>query len=77
MQLLELWEAQWYLKCNVDKCMVNGHASWTDPKNQYLFGGVPLRCFDRKKDLGVAFYASFNFVDHVRNSIAKANETIA
>ena len=48
-----------------------------NPKNQYLFGGVPLRCVDSEKDLGVTFNTSFNFEDHVRNSIAKANGTIA
>ena len=47
-----------------------------NPKNQYLFGGVPLRCVDSEKDLGVTFNTSFNFKDHVRNSIAKANRTI-
>ena len=30
-----------------------------------------------EKDLGVTFNTSFNFEDHVRNSIAKANRTIA
>ena len=61
---------------NVDKCMVM-QAGPCNPKNQYLFGGVPLRCVDSEKDLGVTFNTSFNFEDHVRNSIAKANGTIA
>ena len=76
LQLLELWEAQWCLKFNVDKCMVM-QVGPCNPKNQYLFGGVPLRCVDSEKDLGVTFNTSFNFEDHVRNSIAKANGTIA
>ena len=76
LQLLELWEAQWCLKFNVDKCMVM-QVGTCNPKNQYLFGGVPLRCVDSEKDLGVTFNTSFNFEDHVRNSIAKANGTIA
>ena len=48
-----------------------------NPKNQYLFGGVPLRCVESEKDLGVVFNTSFNFEDHVRKCIAKANGTIA
>ena len=76
LQLLELWEAQWCLKFNVDKCMVM-QVGTCNPKNQYLFGGVPLRCVDSEKDLGVTSNTSFNFEDHVRNSIAKANGTIA
>ena len=76
LQLLELWEAQWCLKFNVDKCMVM-QVGTCNPKNQYLFGGVPLRCVDSEKDLGVTFNTSFNFEDHVRNSIAKANGTLA
>ena len=46
-------------------------------KNQYLFGSVPLSCVDSEKDLEVTFNTSFNFKDHVGNSIAKANRTIA
>ena len=76
LQFLELWEAHWCLKFNIDKCMVMQIGS-CNPKNQYLFGGVPLRCVDSEKDLGVTFNTSFNFKDHVRNSIAKANRTIA
>ena len=76
LQFLELWEAHWCLKFNIDKCMVMQIGSY-NPKNQYLFGGVPLRCVDSEKDLGVTFNTSFNFKDHVRNSIAKANGTIA
>ena len=76
LQFLKLWEAHWCLKFNIDKCMVMQIGS-CNPKNQYLFGGVPLRCVDSEKDLGVTFNTSFNFKDHVRNSIAKANRTIA
>ena len=65
-----------HLKFNVDKCMVM-QVGPCNPKNQYSFGGVPLRCVDSEKDLGVTFNTSFNFEDHVRNSIAKANGTIA
>ena len=75
LQFLELWEAHWCLKFNIDKCMVMQIGS-CNHKNQYLFGGVPLRCVDSEKDLGVTFNTSFNFKDHVRNSIAKANRTI-
>ena len=32
---------------------------------------------DNGKDLGVTFNSSFSFEDHVRNSISKANRTIA
>ena len=49
----------------------------SNPKNQYSFGGESLRCVDNEKDLGVTFNSSFSFEDHVRNSIAKANGTIA
>ena len=75
LQFLELWEAHWCLKFNIDKFMVMQIGS-CNPKNQYLFGGVPLRCVDSEKDHGVTFDTSFNFKDHVRNSIAKANRTI-
>ena len=44
-----------------------------NPKNQYLFGGVPLRSVDSEKDLGVVFNSAFKFDDHVRKCIAKAN----
>ena len=37
-----------------------------NPKNQYLFGGVPLRSVN----------SAFKFEDHVRKCIAKANGTI-
>ena len=36
-----------------------------NPKNQYLFGGVPLRSVDSEKDLGVVFDSAFKFDDHV------------
>ena len=48
LQFLELWEAYWCLKFNIDKCMVMQIGS-CNPKKQYLFGGVPLRCVDKKK----------------------------
>jgi len=32
-----------------------------NPKNQYLFGGVPLRSADSKKDLGVVINSAFKF----------------
>ena len=76
LQLLELWESRWCLNFNVDKCMVMQIGS-CNPKNQYLFGGLPLRCVESEKDLGVVFNTSFNFEDHVRKCIAKANGTIA
>ena len=76
LELLELWEAQWCLKFNVQKCMVM-QIGLSNPKNQYSFGGESLRCVDNEKDLGVTFNSSFSFEDHVRNSIAKANRTIA
>ena len=76
LKLLELWESRWCLNFNVDKCMVMQIGS-CNPKNQYLFGGVPLRCVESEKDLGVVFNTSFNFEDHVRKCIAKANGTIA
>ena len=45
--LLESWESNWCLKFNVDKCMVMQIGSSSgNPKNQYLFGGVPLRSVD-------------------------------
>ena len=65
LELLELWEAQWCLKFNVEKCMVM-QIGFSNTKNQYSF----------EKDLGVTFNSSFSFEDHVRNSIAKANRTI-
>ena len=74
--LLESWESNWCLKFNVDKCMVMQIGSG-NPKNQYLFGGVPLRSVDSEKDLGVVFNSAFKFDDHVRKCIAKANGTIA
>ena len=76
LELLELWEAQWCLKFNVEKCMFM-QIGLSNPKNQYYFGGESLRCVDNEKDLGVVFNSSFSFEDHVRNSITKANRTIA
>ena len=76
LELLELWEAQWCLEFNVEKCMVM-QIGLSNPKNQYSFGGESLRCVDNEKDLGVTFNSSFSFEGHVRNSIAKANITIA
>ena len=76
LELLELSEAQCCLKFNVQKCMVM-QIGLSNPKNQYSFGGESLRCVDNEKDLGVTFNSSFSFEDHVRNSIAKANRTIA
>ena len=49
----------------------------SNPKNQYSFGGESLRCVANEKDLGLTFNSSFSFEDHVRNSISKANRTIA
>ena len=68
LELLELWEAQWCLKFNVQKCMVM-QIGLSNPKNQYSFGGESLRCVDNEKDLGVTFNSSFSFEDHVRNSL--------
>ena len=52
LKLLELWESRWCLNFNVDKCMVMQIGS-CNPKNQYLFGGVPLRCVESEKDLRI------------------------
>ena len=68
LELLELWEAQWCLKFNVQKCMVM-QIGLSNPKNQYSFGGESLRCVDNEKDLGVTFNSSFTFEDHARNSM--------
>ena len=45
-ELLELWEAQWCLKFNIEKCI-----GLINPKNQYSFGGESLRFVDNDRDL--------------------------
>ena len=67
LELLELWEAQWCLKFNVQKCMVM-QIGLSNPKNQYSFGGESLRCVDNEKDLGVTFNSSFSFEDQMIKS---------
>ena len=54
LELLELWEAQWCLKCNFQKCSVM-QIGFSNLKNLYSFGGEFLTCVNNEKDLGVTF----------------------
>ena len=76
LRSLERWEGLWQLRFNLDKCKVL-HISANDyPRNKYYLDGTELLPTESEKDLGFVMDEKFDFSEHIKASLAKANKKI-
>ena len=69
------WSMTWKMPFNTSKCevIVFGKPS-VDP--HYTLNGIPLRCVEETKYLGVIIQSDLNFDSHIHDKIRKASKTL-
>ena len=77
LRSLERWEGLWQLRFNLDKCKVLHIAGNDNPRNKYCLDGTELLSTQSEKDLGFTMDEKFDFAEHIKASLAKANKMIA
>ena len=65
------------LRFNLDKCKVLHIAGNDNPRNKYCLDGTELLSTQSEKDLGFSMDEKFDFGEHIKASLAKANKMIA
>ena len=75
LEELCMWENNWLLKFNLDKCFVL-HVGNGNPRNSYNFHGSELKTTLKEKDLGVWFNEKCNFTDAISAFITKAKSCL-
>ena len=77
LRSLEGWEETWDLRFNTDKCKALHLRVHDNPLNQYMLHGDVLEAIESEKDLGLTVNNTFKWNENIKNSLAKANKTIA
>ena len=77
LRSLERWEGLWQLRFNLDKCKVLHISANDNPRNKYYLDGTELLSTESEKDLGFVMDEKFDFSEHIKASLAKANKMIA
>ena len=77
LRSLERWEGLWQLRFNLDKCKVLHIVGNDNPRNKYCLDGTELLSTQSEKDLGFTMDEKFDFGEHIKASLAKANKMIA
>jgi len=77
LESLERWESLWCLRFNLDKCKVLHLSANDNPINKYYLDSTELISTNSEKDLGFTMDVKFNFSEHIKASLAKANRMIA
>ena len=74
---LENWEDLWQLRFNASKCKVMHLKPNENPCLEYRLNNVVLETVEYEKDLGLTVSSALNWDEHIKNSLSKANQTIA
>ena len=77
LKSLERWEDMWCLRFNLDKCKVLHISANENPSNTYYLDSTELVPTESEKDLGFNMDVKFDFGEHIKASLAKANKMIA
>ena len=77
LKSLERWEDLWHLRFNLEKCKVLHISGNDNPRNSYYLDGTELISTQSEKDLGFTMDEKFDFGEHIKASLAKANKMIA
>ena len=77
LKSLEGWEDMWCLRFNLDKCKVLHISANDNPSNKYYLDSTELVSTESEKDLGFTMDVKFDFGEHIKASLAKANKMIA
>ena len=77
LKSLERWEDMWCLRFNLDKCKVLHISANENPSNKYYLDSTELVPTESEKDLGFNMDVKFDFGEHIKASLAKANKMIA
>jgi hypothetical protein len=77
LKSLERWEDLWHLRFNLEKCKVLHISGNDNPRNSYYLDGTELVSTQSEKDLGFTMDEKFDFGEHIKASLAKANKMIA
>ena len=77
LKSLERWEDLWHLRFNLEKCKVLHISGNDNPRNNYYLDGTELVSTQSEKDLGFTMDEKFDFGEHIKASLAKANKMIA
>ena len=77
LKSLERWEDMWCLRFNLDKCKVLHISANDNPSNKYYLDSTELVSTESEKDLGFTMDVKFDFGEHIKASLAKANKMIA
>ena len=77
LKSLERWEDLWHLRFNLEKCKVLHILGNDNPRNSYYLDGTELISTQSEKDLGFTMDEKFDFGEHIKASLAKANKMIA
>ena len=74
---LENWEDLWQLRFNASKCKVMHLQPNENPCLEYRLNNVVLETVEYEKDLGLTVSNTLKWDEHIKNSLSKANQTIA
>ena len=68
---LHEWSNKWTMPFNTKKCevIILGKGSLTDP--EYTLGGIPLKCVQQTRYLGVEMQSNLRFEQHDNNKDKK------
>ena len=73
---ISTWKNDWCMEFNSEKCTVM-HIGKNDARQRYYLQENELVIVGTEKDLGVTFSESFDWSEHIEQSIGKANKTKA
>ena len=77
LKLLELWEQEWSMEFNPDKCeILRIHKKRNPIIYPYMLHNTQLRSTDQSKYLGVTLSNNLNWAPHINNITSKANNTL-
>ena len=74
---LENWEDLWQLRFNASKCKVMHLQPNENPCLEYRLNNVVLETVEYEKDLELTVSNTLKWDEHIKNSLSKANQTIA
>ena len=73
---LHEWSNKWTMPFNTKKCevIILGKGSLTDP--EYTLGGIPLKCVQQTRYLGVEMQSNLRFEQHITTKIKSASKVL-
>lgn len=73
LKSLSIWESDWGMNFNPEKCSVI-HIGKDNPRKDYYFNGNVLNTVENEKDLGVLLTESFTWNEQIQECIGKAKQ---